>query len=40
MFKAGASAYLTKGGPIDRLIGVIRSCRSGKRRFQAASSSH
>jgi CheY-like chemotaxis protein len=38
MFKAGASAYLTKGGPIERLIGVIRSCRSEKRSFQLAGS--
>lgn len=37
MFKAGASAYLTKGGPIERLIAVIRSCRSEKRSISAGS---
>ena len=39
MFKAGAAAYMTKGGPIERLIAVIRSCRAEKpvaRTFQAA----
>jgi len=30
MFKAGAVAYLTKGGPIEHLISVIRSCRTKK----------
>ena len=27
MFQAGATAYLTKGGPIEHLISIIRSCR-------------
>jgi DNA-binding NarL/FixJ family response regulator len=38
MFTAGAIAYLTKGGPIEHLIAVIRSCRPQKQLTAAAKS--
>lgn len=39
MFKAGAAAYLTKGGPIERLLSVIRSCHKQKKNIRAFTAS-